>query len=169
MQGSSLVTYHDNWQYLSLAILHLWSKIARGSCTFKGKIPDVDGHPQQYFLLLNLLHIFLALLLEAHFPKGIMLKSFPYEMRAIFMKSRTQDIIQHSTLGVQWNTWSCITLKSKIGINWNFGNELVSFEPSDSCNKRCSYIESLNTPLNWMGSINQSIKASWMFQTDCYF
>ena len=41
----------------------------------------------QNFKNLNFLHIFLALLKEAHFPKGIRLKSFQYEMRAIFTES----------------------------------------------------------------------------------
>ena len=41
------------------------------------------GHSQN-FQKFEFLHIFLALLKEAHFPKGIRLKSFQYEMRAIF-------------------------------------------------------------------------------------
>ena len=59
----------------------------------------------QNFQNLNFLHIAVALLLEAQFPKGIRLKSFQYEMRAIFTeKSRTWDFIQHSSLWEQWNT-----------------------------------------------------------------
>ena len=42
---------------------------------------------------LNFLHIFVAFLLEAHFHEGIRLKSFWYEMRAIFTKS-----LVHKTL-----------------------------------------------------------------------
>ena len=42
---------------------------------------------------LNFLHIFIALLYGAHFPKGIRLKSFQYEIRAILTKS-----LAHETL-----------------------------------------------------------------------
>ena len=46
---------------------------------------------------LNFLHIFAALLLEAHSPKGIWLEAFQYEIRAIFTEnSRTREFIQHS-------------------------------------------------------------------------
>ena len=39
---------------------------------------------------------------KAHFPKGVGLKSFQYEMRAIFTeKSWTRDFIQHSSLWEQ--------------------------------------------------------------------
>ena len=62
------------------------------------------GHSQN-FQNLFFLHIFVALLYEAHFLKGIRLKSFQYEMRAIFsQKIHVQDFIQHSSLGEQWNT-----------------------------------------------------------------
>ena len=47
----------------------------------------------QNFQNVNFLHIFLALLKEAHFPKGIRLKSFQYDMRAIFTES-----VVHETL-----------------------------------------------------------------------
>ena len=47
----------------------------------------------QNFKYLNFLHIFIALLQEAHFLKGIRLKSFQYEMRAIFTES-----LLHTTL-----------------------------------------------------------------------
>ena len=36
------------------------------------------------FVSLNLLHLFVALPLEAHFTRGIGLKPFPYKMRAMF-------------------------------------------------------------------------------------
>ena len=39
------------------------------------------------------LHIFVALLKEAHFPKGIRLKSFQYEMRAIFTESLVHETL----------------------------------------------------------------------------
>ena len=59
----------------------------------------------QNFQKLNFLHISVAVLQEAHFPKGIRLKSFQYEMRAIFTeKSHTRDFIQHRSLWEQWNT-----------------------------------------------------------------
>ena len=51
---------------------------------------------------LNFLHIFVALLKEAHFPKGIRLKSFQFEMRAIFTEntvvygSNETHIIMHN-------------------------------------------------------------------------
>ena len=57
------------------------------------------------FQNLNFLHIFVALLLEAHSPKGIWLEAFQYEIRAIFTEnSRTREFIQHSSLWEQWNT-----------------------------------------------------------------
>ena len=59
----------------------------------------------QNFQNLNFLHNFCDLLQEAHFPKGIRLKSFQYEMRPIFTrKSRTRDFMQHSSQWEQWNT-----------------------------------------------------------------
>ena len=42
---------------------------------------------------LNFLHIFVALLQEGHFPKGIRLKSFQYEMRAIFTESLVHETL----------------------------------------------------------------------------
>ena len=51
----------------------------------------------QNFQDLNFLHIFIALFYEAHFLKGIRLKSFQYEMRAVFTGS-----LVHETL---FNTW----------------------------------------------------------------
>ena len=54
------------------------------------------------FQNLNFLHIFVALLLEAHSPKGIWLEAFQYEIRAIFTEnSRTREFIQHSSLWEQ--------------------------------------------------------------------
>ena len=50
--------------------------------------------PSQNCQNLNFVHIFVALIEEAHFPKGIRLKSFQYEMRAIFTVSRVRDFIQ---------------------------------------------------------------------------
>ena len=47
----------------------------------------------QYFQNLNFLHISVALLYEAQFPKGIRLKSFQYEMRAIFTKSLVHETL----------------------------------------------------------------------------
>ena len=56
------------------------------------------GHSQK-IQNLNFLHLFVALLQEAHFLKGIKQKSFSYEMRAIFcIKSCWQDLIEHSSL-----------------------------------------------------------------------
>ena len=45
------------------------------------------------FQNLNFLHIFVALLLKIHFPKGIMLKSFQQEIRAILT-----EILGHKNL-----------------------------------------------------------------------
>ena len=43
----------------------------------------------------NLLHLSVALLQVAHFPKGIRLKSFPYEMRVIhFTNSRRRVVYE---------------------------------------------------------------------------
>ena len=54
----------------------------------------------QNFWNVNFLHIFVALLKEAHFPKGVTLKSFQYEMRAIFTeKSRTRDFFNTEVHG----------------------------------------------------------------------
>ena len=47
----------------------------------------------QNFQNLNFLHIFVALLEEEHFPKGIRLKSFQYEMRTVFT-----EILVHENL-----------------------------------------------------------------------
>ena len=44
------------------------------------------GHSQN-FQNMNFLHISVALLYEAHAPKGMRLKSFQYEMRAISTES----------------------------------------------------------------------------------
>ena len=54
----------------------------------------------QNFQNLNFLHISVALLKEAKFPKGIRLKSFQYEMRVIF----TESLPVHETL---FNTLVC--------------------------------------------------------------
>ena len=54
--------------------------------------------------------------------KGIMLKSFQYEMRAIF----TESLI-HETFYWSNETHIIHNLKPKIGIEWNFGNQLFSF------------------------------------------
>ena len=48
------------------------------------------------FQNLIFLHILVALLKEAHFPKGISLKSFQYEMRTIF----TENLV-HETYSTQ--------------------------------------------------------------------
>ena len=86
-------------------------------------------------------------------PKGIRLKSFQYEMRAIFTKSldkksRTRDCIQRFIVYGSTETHkSCKTWKCKIGINWNFGNKLLLFISSDSCHKK-ALLKSLNIPLN---------------------
>ena len=46
------------------------------------------------FQNLNFLYLFVAHLQEAHFPKRLKQKSFPYEMRAILsIKSRRRDLI----------------------------------------------------------------------------
>ena len=58
----------------------------------------------------------------ANFLKGIMLKSFQYEMRAIF----TESLI-HETFYWSNETHIIHNLKPKIGIEWNFGNKLFSF------------------------------------------
>ena len=42
---------------------------------------------------LDFLYIFVALLYEAHFPKGIWLKLFQYEMRAIFTESLVHETL----------------------------------------------------------------------------
>ena len=47
-------------------------------------LPDFTYTGSQNFQSLNLLHQFVALPYVAHSPKEIRLKSFPYEMRAIF-------------------------------------------------------------------------------------
>ena len=47
----------------------------------------------QNFQNLIFLHIFVALLYKAHFLKGIRLKSFQYEMRAIFTKSLVHETL----------------------------------------------------------------------------
>ena len=108
---------------------------------------------------LNFLHIFVALLQEAHFPKGIRMKSFQQWYKSNFhRKSCTQDIIQHSILWEQWNTHNhALTWKRKIGINWNVGNKLFVFISSDPCHKKMS-LESLNIPLikEW-GRMSSSI------------
>ena len=41
----------------------------------------------------NFLQIFVALLLWAHFPKWVKLKSFQYEMRAIFAESLVHETL----------------------------------------------------------------------------
>ena len=43
----------------------------------------------QNFQISDCLHIFVALFIETHFPKGIRLKSILYEMRAIFTEHET--------------------------------------------------------------------------------
>ena len=58
------------------------------------------GRSQSFQQNLNFLHIFIAFLAEAHFLKGIRLKLFQYEIRAIF----TQSLI-HETL---FNTYSSL-------------------------------------------------------------
>ena len=50
------------------------------------------GHSQN-FQILSFLHIFIALLQEGHYIKGITLKSFQYEMRAIFTKSLVHETL----------------------------------------------------------------------------
>ena len=62
---------------------------------------------------LNFLHLFVALLQETHFPKGIKQKPFSNEMKAIFCKkSRRRDLIHHSSLSSNVNALkSCITCK----------------------------------------------------------
>ena len=48
----------------------------------------------QKFENLNCLHLFVALLQQAYFPKGIKQKPFPYEMSDIFcIKSRQRNLI----------------------------------------------------------------------------
>ena len=47
----------------------------------------------QNFQNLNFVHIFVALLQESHFPKGIRLKSFQYKLRAIFIESLVHETL----------------------------------------------------------------------------
>ena len=47
----------------------------------------------QNFQNVKFLHIFVALLGEANFPKGIKLKSFQYEMRPIFTESLVHETL----------------------------------------------------------------------------
>ena len=64
-----------------------------------------DRGLSQNFQNVNVLHFWGALPKEAHFSKGVGLKSFQYEMRAYFIeKSLTGVFIQHSNLWEQWNT-----------------------------------------------------------------
>ena len=51
-----------------------------------------SGHSQN-FQNLKFLLIFVALLWKAHFPKGIGLKSFQSEMRAIFTESLVYETL----------------------------------------------------------------------------
>ena len=46
-----------------------------------------------FFKIWIFLHIFVALLHRAHFPKGIRLKLFQYEMRAIFTESLVHETL----------------------------------------------------------------------------
>ena len=50
---------------------------------------------------------------------------------------------------------SCITCKGKIGINWNFGNNIFFLISSDSCHKK---MLSLTTPLR----SNENIVNFWI-------
>ena len=57
----------------------------------KAYSPMSNRGRSQNFQNLNFLHIFVGLLYEVHFPKGIRLKSFHYEMRAIFTESLVHE------------------------------------------------------------------------------
>ena len=49
-----------------------------------------------YLFIFFFLHIFIALLCEAHFIKGIELKQFQYEMRAIFTESLVHETLSNT-------------------------------------------------------------------------
>ena len=79
MQLGSKVQYHGRSQVPFMCTLQAYSLISN-----RGR--------SQNFQNLNFLHVFVALLLKAHLPKGIRLKSFLFEMRAI-----TENFV-HKTL-----------------------------------------------------------------------
>ena len=83
---------------------------------------------------MNVLHIWGALLKEALFPKGVGLKSFQYEMRAIFTeKSRTRHffIIMHKLENVKLESTEILEIR------------FFLFTSSDSFHKKM-LLESLN-------------------------
>ena len=55
------------------------------------------GHFQNCQNLIFFLKIFVALLEEAHFPKGIRMKSFQYEMRATFTESLEYETVVYGS------------------------------------------------------------------------
>ena len=92
------------------------------------------------------LHIFVDLLQEAHFPKGVRLKSFQYEMRAIFTESLVHNALFNTVVYGSNETHIIMhNLKGKIGINWNFGNKLFLFISFDSYHKKL--LLEMNIPL----------------------
>ena len=80
---------------------HVASVLTVGRCSFffffffplKAYSLMLDRGRSQNFQNLNFLHIFVDLLQEAPFLKGIKLKSFQYEMRAIFTKSLVHETL----------------------------------------------------------------------------
>ena len=71
----------------------------------------------QYFQNLNFLLISAALFQEAQIPKGIRLKSFQYEMRAIFTESLVHETLFNTVFYGSKETHIIMNnLKTK---NWN--------------------------------------------------
>ena len=84
----------------------------------KGILPDVELRALSKFSKLEFLHIFVDLLQEAHFPKGVRLKSFQYEMRAIFTESLVHKALFNTVVYGSNETHIIMhNLKGKIGFN----------------------------------------------------
>ena len=69
------------------------------------------------FQILNFLHIFVALLQEAHFFKGIRLKSFQYEMRTIFTENLVHETLFNRV--VYGSNETHIIMHNLKTLNWN--------------------------------------------------
>ena len=86
----------------------------------------------QKFENLNFSYLYIVLPLETHFPKGIEQKSFWGDIRAIFPKILVSENLFNTVVSGAVSVLIIMhNLQTKIGINWNFGNNLYSFISSN--------------------------------------